>query len=231
MYRGFYYGDIISVLLVVIPLILSLWASFNIKRTFAKYAKVKTARHITGDMAARAVLNNSGVTGVGIDQIPGNLSDNFNPRDNTIHLSQSVYGVDSIASVGVAAHEAGHAVQHAEEYAPMKWRSTLVPVANIGSSVGFYIAILGIFMSFRTLAYIGIALFAGFVLFELVTLPVELNASRRAVVALRQTNALSDEEMKGAEKVLRAAALTYLVALASAIANLLRLVLMSKRRN
>lgn len=227
-YYGLFY-DYWYLLLAIVPLILGLWASVNVKRTYNKYAKVTTSRHITGDMAAKIVLNNSGVSGVGIAPIAGELTDNFNPKDNTIHLSQSVYQKDSIAAVGVAAHEAGHAVQHAERYSPMLLRSTLVPVANIGSSMGFYLAIIGVLMSFSILVYIGIALFFGFVLFQLVTLPVEFNASRRAIVALRTTNTLSDDELKCAEKVLRAAALTYLVALASAIANLIRLILVAKR--
>lgn len=235
MYNSYYYffQDYWCILLMIVPVLLGLWASANVKSTYKKYAQISTRRGITGTDSARIVLNSQGVTNVSIGPIAGELTDNFNPKNNSINLSQGVYGTNSVAAVGIAAHEAGHAVQYAQGYAPMKWRSALVPVANIGSSLGFYAAILGVVLTLEPLVYIGIALFFGFVLFELVTLPVEFNASRRAITALKASGQFTQDEIKGSEKVLRAAALTYVAALASAVANLLRLLLIAKgnRRN
>ena len=214
---------------VVPPMLLALWASFNVKSTFNKYSKVTNRYGLTGAEAARKILDKNGLYNVRIELVGGNLSDHFDPKKNVIRLSESVHDSTSVAAVGVAAHEAGHAVQYAEDYTPMKIRGSLVGPANFGSSAGLILAILGIALSFTMLAYIGIGLFCAVVAFQLVTLPVEFNASRRAVAALEQ-GYLSDEELRGTKKVLRAAALTYVAALLSAIGNLLRLIMLVNGR-
>lgn len=210
---------------VIPPMILSLWASINVKTTFNKYNKVKNRYGMTGYDSARRILDANGLQNVRIERVKGELTDHYDPRDNVIRLSESVYGNDSVAAVGVAAHEAGHAVQHATEYKPIKVRSSLVPVANFGSSAGMIIAILGVFLGIGPLAYAGVGLFMAVVLFQLVTLPVEFNASNRALKAL-QGGYLSEDELKSTKKVLGAAALTYLAALLVSVGNLLRLIMM-----
>ena len=184
---------------------------------------------MTGFDAARKILDKNGLYNVRIEMIGGNLSDHFDPKSNVVRLSEGVYNSSSVAAVGVAAHEAGHAVQYAENYAPMQLRGSILPVANIGSSAGIWLAVLGIILSMEMLSYIGIALFSAVVLFQLVTLPVEFNASKRAVNALEGAY-LSDEELKGTKKVLSAAALTYVAALLVSLGNLLRLITMVNRR-
>lgn len=223
---GIYWGYMIDYwyfIFVIPPLLLGLWATINVRTTFKRYSKVTNRYGLTGADAARKILDKNGLYNVAIECVSGNLSDHFDPRSNVIRLSHEVYGSTSVAAVGVAAHEAGHAVQYAEEYAPMKIRGSLVPVANIGSYAGIYLAILGALIH-PWVSYFGIALFGTVVLFQLVTLPVELDASRRAVTALSQ-GYFTDEELKGTKKVLRAAALTYIAALLSAIGNLLRLIM------
>lgn len=212
------------IILVLPAIILSLWASANVNSTFKKYSSVMSRRGITGAESARLVLEANGVYGVQIEHVSGNLTDHFDPRTNTIRLSDSVYASTSVAAVGVAAHEAGHAVQYAKGYAPMKIRSAIIPVTNIGSNLAMPLILLGIIMSMPFLAELGILAFSFSTLFQLITVPVEFNASSRAMEAI--TNASTDEnEVKGAKKVLKAAALTYVAALAVSLANLLRLIM------
>ncbi len=225
----FFYMDYWYLIFVVPPMLLAIWASFNVNSTFKKYSKVTNRYGLTGAEAARKILDKNGLYNVRIERVAGDLTDHFDPKTNVVRLSSSVHDSTSVAAVGVAAHEAGHAVQYAQDYTPMKIRGSLVGVANIGSTAGIYLAILGIIFSFTMLAYIGIGLFCAVVAFQLVTLPVEFNASRRAVVALEQ-GYLSDEELRGTKKVLRAAALTYVAALLSAIGNLLRLIMLAGGR-
>ncbi len=226
----FYYMDYWYVIFVIPPMLLAIWASFNVNSTFKKYSKVTNRYGLTGAEAARKILDKNGLYNVRVERVAGNLTDHFDPKSNVIRLSESVHDSNSVAAVGVAAHEAGHAVQYAEDYTPMKIRGSLVGVANIGSSAGIYLAIFGIILTMPLLSYIGIGLFCAVVAFQLVTLPVEFNASSRALVALEQ-GYLSEEEMKGTRKVLRAAALTYVAALLSAIGNLLRLIMLVNGRN
>jgi Zn-dependent membrane protease YugP len=218
-------------LIFVVPtIILSLWAQIKVKSTFAKYSKKQCSRRITGADAAALLLRANNINNVKIEAVRGSLTDHYAPSAKKLRLSEPVYGVPSIAAVGVAAHEAGHAVQHAVHWGPLVMRSTLVPVANIGSSIGPWLAIAGLGFSFPLLVNIGILLFSGAVLFYVITLPVEFNASSRAVAILRKNNILNEQELKGVKKVLTAAALTYVASALTAIMSLLRLVLMSRRK-
>jgi Zn-dependent membrane protease YugP len=187
-------------------------------------------KNITGTQAAAYLLKVNGIADVKLGRIKGDLTDHYDPTDKTLRLSDSTYNSTSIAAIGVAAHETGHAIQHAKKYFPLVFRRVLVPIANIGSSAGPWLAILGIVMSFPLLTDIGILLFAGAVLFYLVTLPVEFNASNRALKILKQNNVLSSDELKGVKKVLSAAAMTYVASALVAMANFLRLVLISRNR-
>lgn len=220
------YFDYTYFLLVLPAVIFAMWAQFNVKGTFNKYAKIKTKSGMTGAMAARRILDANGLSHVGIERIGGELSDHFNPKNNTVFLSDSTYSADSAAAVGVAAHEAGHAVQYAVGYSPMKFRAAIIPITNIGSNLAMPLILLGIVLSYPAIAYIGVAAFGLSTLFQLVTLPVEFNASRRAMAALTAAN-LDDGELKNARKVLTAAALTYVAALAVSLANLIRLFLIA----
>ncbi len=214
-------------------LIISLWAQIKVNTTFKKYSKIRSSLGFTGADAANRVLEFNNVSGVKIEHISGNLTDHFDPRDKTIRLSDSVYMEDSVAAVGVAAHEAGHAVQHEYNYAPAKLRTALVPVTNFGSMMAFPLIFIGLILpvQYDFVVLIGILLFSFAVLFQLVTLPVELDASKRAIATLERSGALSDEELAGAKKVLFAAALTYLAATFTAVMNLLRLLsIFSSRR-
>lgn len=228
---GYYYGIDYSYIVFVLPaLIFALWAQFNVKTTFAKYSRVSSDKGMTGYDAARLILDRNGLGYVRIEQVAGDLTDHYDPKANVIRLSQSVYGAQTAAAVGVAAHEAGHAVQYAQNYFPVKVRSAIIPVTNLASTAAFPIFLLGIVFSFSTLAYIGVILFGASVVFQLVTLPVEFNASSRAVKALADSG-MSEDGVKAARKVLTAAALTYVAALASAIGNFLRLLLIAKRND
>lgn len=228
---GYYYGIDYSYIVFVLPaLIFALWAQFNVKTTFAKYSRVSSDKGMTGYDAARLILDRNGLGYVRIEQVAGDLTDHYDPKANVIRLSQSVYGAQTAAAVGVAAHEAGHAVQYAQNYTPVKVRSAIIPVTNLASTAAFPIFLLGIVFSFSTLAYIGVILFGASVVFQLVTLPVEFNASSRAVKALADSG-MSEDGVKAARKVLTAAALTYVAALASAIGNFLRLLLIAKRND
>jgi Zn-dependent membrane protease YugP len=217
-------------ILVVPTLLLSLWAQVMVKSTFAKYSKIKCSKKITGVDAASLLLRSNNVNNVGIEAVQGSLTDHYDPTSKKVRLSSPVYGSTSIAAIGVAAHEAGHAIQHATRWGPLALRSTLVPVANIGSRMGPMIAVAGIFLAMDPLVNIGIFLFSGAVLFYLITLPVEFNASSRAIAILRASNVLTENELVGVKKVLSAAAMTYIASALTAIASLLRLVLLSRRR-
>ena len=225
MYFDYYY-----LVLVVPTLLLSLYAQFKVKSAFSKYSQVQTMRKISGKETAALLLRSNSISNVTIHRIGGSLSDHYDPSHKVLRLSDPVYDKTSIAAVGVAAHETGHAIQDKEKYAPLVLRSTLVPVANIGSSAGPYLALAGIIFRMNLLLNIGIILFACAVLFYLVTLPVEIDASRRALKVLEHNAVLSQEELKGAKKVLSAAALTYVASALTAMANLLRLILISRDR-
>ena len=219
-----FYGFDPTYILLVIGMLLSLAASAKLKSTFAQY------RRLTGEQAARRILMAAGITDVAVRSIPGSLTDHYDPRTRTVNLSQDSYGQTSLAAVGVAAHECGHAIQHATNYAPLDFRSALVPVANFGSNLSWPIFIIGLFAGLRPLTTAGIVLFSLAVLFQLVTLPVEINASSRALKMLQSTGILGSDETKGARKVLTAAAMTYVAALAASILQLLRLVILAGGR-
>lgn len=222
---GFYGIDYWYIILVVPALLISLAAQVFVKSAFNKQSKIRNNRGITGAYAAQCVLMNNGITDVTIVRCKGNLTDNYNPTNKVLSLSESVYGSASVAAVGIACHEAGHAVQHAKNYFPNKVRSSLVPVCNVGSKLSLPLIIIGILLSFETLVYAGIILYSLITLFQLVTLPVEFDASHRAIKAIEGYGMLGDDELPGAKKVLTAAALTYVAALITSFANLLRLVL------
>jgi len=219
-------------LVIVLPCVLiAMWASSNVNTTFKRYSTQYSIRRVTGAQAAQRVLSANGVSGVRIERISGNLTDHFDPKTNVIRLSDSVYDSTSTASIGVACHEAGHAVQYAEHYAPIKLRAAIVPITNIGSKLAMPLILIGLLLSFAgnysyTLVYVGIACFGLSLVFQLITLPVEFNASRRALRAIDEANLLTEEEQKGAKKTLTAAALTYVAATAVALAQLLRLIIL-----
>ena len=232
MPNGYYYGfDYTWYLLVLPAFLLALWAQFRVQSTYAKYSGVRSVRGRTDAEVARQILDDHGLGYVQVDRIGGKLTDNYDPRSNIVHLSQEVYDSSSIAAIGVAAHECGHAVQHAEEYGPLKLRSAIIPITNIGSSLSIPLFLIGLLFNFSILMNIGLLLFGLVALFQLITLPVEFNASRRALSTIGERGLLTDDETRGAKKVLSAAALTYVAALASSLAQLLRLVLISRRRN
>lgn len=231
----YYYFDWTYVVLVLPCVILSLWASANVNSTFRKYSQQFSCRRITGAQAAARVLSANGVTGVQIHRISGNLTDHYDPRTNVIRLSDDVYNSTSTAAIGVACHEAGHAVQYAQSYAPIKLRAAIIPVTNFGSRLAMPLILIGLLLSYMAdfsyiLIYAGIACFGLSLVFQLVTLPVEFNASRRAMEAIDGAGLLTQEEQKGARKTLTAAALTYVAATATAFAQLLRLLVIFGRR-
>lgn len=212
--------------ILMIPVLLfTLWAQQRVKSTYKKYSTVDNSRGYTGHDVARQILDENGLNYVQIERIQGNLTDHYDPKANVVRLSDGVYGSQSVAAIGVAAHEVGHAIQHATGYAPVKIRTALVPVTNFGSNIGIWIVFIGIILSMTSLAYFGIILFASATLFQLVTLPVEFNASSRALKTLDSFNILDEDELRGSRKVLNAAALTYVAALAASIITLLRLIL------
>jgi Zn-dependent membrane protease YugP len=225
MFFDYYY-----LVLVVPTLILSMIAQIMVQSAFSKYSKIRCSRNITGQDAAALLMKVNSINDVAIEPVRGSLSDHYDPRAKVLRLSEPVFDRPSIAAVGVAAHETGHAIQHARGYAPLILRSTLVPVANIGSSVGPWLAMAGIFFSMSFLLNIGIVLFGGAVLFYLITLPVEFNASSRALAILKSNNVLTPEELKGVRRVLSAAAMTYVASALTAHMRLLRLILLSRRR-
>ena len=232
----YYYGfDWTYVVLVLPCIILSMWASANVNSTFKKYSGQLSSRRITGAEAAQRVLMANGVQGVKIQRISGNLTDHYDPRTNVIRLSDNVYDNTSTAAIGVACHEAGHAVQYAQSYAPIKLRAAIIPVTNFGSRLAMPLILIGLLLAaFGNLSVLfidlGIACFGLSLVFQLVTLPVEFNASNRAMRAIADSNLLTEDEQAGARKTLRAAALTYVAATAVAFAQLLRLILLFGRR-
>ena len=221
----FYYYDYWYLVLVMPALLISLWAQIKVKSTFNKYSRKGVSCGMTGAAASRLIQQANGIH-TGLEAVAGELSDHFDPRSNTIRLSSAVYGQASVAAVGVAAHETGHALQHAHGYAPVKLRTAMVPVTNLASSLSPVLILLGILLSMDAFAYLGVALFSIATLFQLVTLPVEFNASRRAVVALEQSGQFTRDEIKGVKKVLTAAALTYVAALFVSLMTLLRYILL-----
>ena len=233
MYGYGYYGWGMdpTILLLVIGMLLSLAASAKLRSTFAVYKKVRSHSGITGAEAAQRILRAAGITDVQVVPIRGSLTDHYDPRTKTVSLSEDIYGRNSLAAVGVAAHECGHAIQDAINYAPLNIRSAIVPVANIGSQLSWPLFIAGLIFSIDPLVTLGIVLFSLAVLFQLVTLPVEFNASRRALHILGEQGILSDSELPYTRKVLKAAALTYVASAAAAILQLLRLVLLFGGRN
>lgn len=226
---NYYYFDY-GMIFVIIAAIFAMVASAGVSSTFKKYSQVASRAGLTGAESARRVLMANGVTGVRIERVSGDLTDHFDPKTNTIRLSDSVYDANTVAAVGVAAHEAGHAVQYAVGYAPIKLRMAIIPVTNLGSKLSPFLILGGLLLSLYPLAMLGVLAFGLSTLFQLITLPVEFNASSRAVQTLETTGA-TDEEIRGAKKVLRAAAMTYVAALAVSLANLLRLFLLVNRRN
>ena len=236
---GYYYGFDLTYIVLVLPcVILARIASANVNATFKRYSEKHSYRRITGAQAAERVLRANGVSGVRIERVRGNLTDHFDPKSNVIRLSDSVHDSTSVAAIGVACHEAGHAVQYAQHYAPIKLRAAIIPITNIGSKLAMPLILLGLLLSFGEavsygFVYAGIACFSLSLVFQLVTLPVEFNASRRAMDAIASSELLTDEERKGARKTLTAAAMTYVAATAVALAQLLRLILIfgGRRRN
>lgn len=226
-YYGYGYYIDPTYILVIIAAIISLIAQFLVSSTFSKYSKVGSSRNITGAQAAEMILRKHGIYDVTIRRVSGKLTDNYNPGNKTLNLSDLVYGSTSVAAVGVAAHECGHAIQHAKGYVPLSIRSALVPVVNIGSQLSWVFIMLGVVLSFnQTLITIGIVMFSAAVLFQLVTLPVEFNASSRALKEIEGIGILSRDETAQSRKVLTAAALTYVASAATAILQLLRLILL-----
>jgi len=224
---GFYPFFDSTYILVFIGIAITLMASARVKSTFAKYSRVRSTSGLTGAQAAERILQASGIYDVQIELVAGNLSDHYDPRHKVLRLSNTVYGQTSLAAIGVAAHECGHAIQHQNSYLPLKLRGALVPVANIGSMAAWPVIIIGLFLGgSQFLIDLGIILFSVAVLFQLVTLPVEFNASSRAIARLGETGILSGEELRQSKKVLDAAALTYVAAAAATILQLLRLILL-----
>ena len=228
----YYYGFDWTYLVLVLPcMIFAMIASSNVNRTFQRYSTQYSRRGITGAEAAQRVLAHNGVSGVRIERVAGNLTDHYDPRTNVIRLSDSVYGSTSTAAIGVAAHEAGHAVQYARNYAPIKVRAAIIPLTNFGSKIAIPLILLGILLTalggFSTILIdLGIAAFGLSFVFQLITLPVEFNASRRAIRAIEDAELLTEDERRGAQKTLKAAAMTYVAAMAVALAQLLRLILL-----
>lgn len=231
----YYYGiDWTYIVLVLPAVIFSLIASANVNSTFKKYSRVYNSRRLTGADAARRILDSNGLQHIRIERISGNLSDHFDPRSNVIRLSQAVYDGATAAAVGVAAHECGHAIQHAVGYLPIKLRSAIIPITNIGSKLAFPMILLGVVLTAWSqqalmIAYIGVALFGLSLVFQLVTLPTEFNASRRALKTIDNMGLLSGDDLKASKKVLTAAAMTYVAALAVTLMQLIRLFLIVNR--
>lgn len=223
MYNGFY--DI-SYILVIIGAVICLLASFRVKSTYKKYAKVLSASGMTGAQAAQMILDRNGVVGVSVQHVAGELTDHYDPGRGVVNLSDATYNSHSVAAIGVAAHECGHVLQHETGYLPLRIRTALVPVANIGSNFGIWIVMLGVILGLNsTLAMIGVYLFSFGVLFQLVTLPVEFDASHRALAMLQDYGILGQSELKGSKAVLSAAAMTYVASAAASVLQLLRLLM------
>lgn len=228
-YGGYRYFDW-TYLLVIAGLILSMIASARVKSTFAQYSRMRSMSGLTGAMAAERVLHSAGIFDVRIERVSGELTDHYDPRSRVLRLSDSTYGSNSVAAVCVAAHECGHAVQHQKSYGPLVLRSTLVPLANFGSTLSWPVFLMGLVFSIQPLVAVGIVLFSLAVLFQLVTLPVEFNASKRAMQILESTHILGDTELSAGKRVLGAAAMTYVASLAASILQLLRLIILAGGR-
>lgn len=229
---GYYYWDP-TYILVVIGAIICMIASAKVKSTFGKYSQYRSMSGMNGAQVAQRVLQAAGIYDVAVRHVSGSLTDHYDPRTKTVNLSDPVYNSTSVAALGVAAHECGHAIQHAKNYAPLSIRSALVPVANFGSMLAWPLILIGLFINSRSsllIIDIGILLFSAAVLFQLVTLPVEFDASRRALVMLRTQGILGDDELKYTRKVLKSAALTYVASAAAAILQLLRIILLTNGR-
>lgn len=227
----YFFIDKYYLILVLPTIIIALIAQVRVKSAYSKYAKVPNSRGITGAQAARAILDAHSMSYVSVAPISGQLTDNFNPSNNVISLSQGVYDSASIAAVGIAAHEAGHAVQHHEGYSLVKIRTAIVPVVNFAAGISWYVIIAGLIFSLSWLAQIGLILMFASTLFHLVTLPVELNASKRAIRQIEASGLVASEELAGVKTVLRAAAMTYIAALLTSVMSLLRMVLIVRGRN
>lgn len=231
---GFFYGFDWTYLVFIVPcIIITLICQIKVQSTFSKYSKIRNSRNITGAQAAEYVLRQNGVTGVRIEHVSGSMTDHFDPRTNVIRLSDTVYNSNSVAAVGVACHEAGHAVQHAEDYLPNKIRSIILPMAKIGSQLSWILILLGLVFTAKVgfvLLYIGIVLFSLSVLFTIATLPVEFNASKRALECIRESDLLYSDEYTGAKRTLQAAAMTYVASALTAIMQLLRLIIIARGR-
>ncbi len=225
-----YYFDW-TMLLVIPGLLLGLWAQWRVSSAYKQYGKVRAKSGLPAKDVARELLSRSGCGDVSIGHVQGSLTDHYDPKHNTLSLSDGVYGSDSVAALGIAAHECGHAMQHASGYAPLKLRTAIVPVVNIGSNLYFPIFLVGLIFSWKPLLYVGIGCFALALLFSLITLPVEFNASRRATQALEQGGYVDEEEMRGVKAVLQAAALTYVAAAISSLLQLVRLLLIARNRD
>lgn len=218
---------VLWLLILIIPVV----ASLNVKSTYSKYSRVKNVKGWTAEQVARKILDSNGLYYISIERISGDLTDHFDPTANVIRLSDSVYGKTSVAAIGVAAHECGHAVQHAEEYSPIVIRSKMVPITNFCSKASYFLILIGLILSFNeVLVNLGIILFLGVVAFQLITLPVEFDASSRALKTLENDSILEVTEVSSASKVLRAAAMTYVAALLTSLLQLLRLIMMSRRK-
>ena len=230
----FFYGFDWTYLVFIVPcIIITLICQIKVQSTFSKYSKIRNSRNITGAQAAEYVLRQNGVTGVRIEHVSGSMTDHFDPRTNVIRLSDTVYNSNSVAAVGVACHEAGHAVQHAEGYLPNKIRGIILPMAKIGSQLSWILILLGLVFTAKVgfvLLYIGIVLFSLSVLFTIATLPVEFNASKRALECIRESDLLYGDEYTGAKRTLQAAAMTYVASALTAIMQLLRLIIIARGR-
>ena len=224
------YGLDPTMLILIPAVLLSAWAQSRVQSTFNKYSQIPARGGVTADSVARMLLTLYGMSSMPINRVSGSLTDHYDPRNKTLNLSESVYGSRSIASIGVAAHEVGHAIQHHEAYSPLIFRNSIVPVVNICSSASMPLFIIGLLMANSLLINLGIMLFTGALVFHLVTLPVEINASSRALKLLEQTHTLSPDELTGAKKVLTAAAWTYIAAALMAVLQLVRLLLLSRAR-
>ena len=226
-----FYFDSTFFIYIIPALLFGLYAQMKIQSTYGRYSQIYSSRGMTGQQVARYILDSNGLYDIPVQSIGGNLTDHYDPRSKQIRLSNGVYNSSSIAAIGVAAHECGHAIQHAQGYAPLKIRNAIIPITNIGSQAAVPIILIGLFLNSDTLITIGIIGYALMAIFQLVTLPVEFNASSRALAIIDSGNLLTTEEHKGAKKVLRAAAMTYVAALVSALAQLMRMLALTGRRN
>ena len=224
------FDSMMTYILLIVAMVFSLYASYNVNSTFKKYSKINSSRGQTAAEIARQILDSNGIYDISVVPVAGNLTDHYDPKKKIIALSETVHDSTSVGAIGVAAHEVGHAIQYAKGYLPIKIRMTILPIAQFGSRVWFLLFLMGIFFSLPVLRNIGIILFAAIALFQLVTLPVEFNASNRAIKTIENQGILYGEEVRGARKTLNAAAMTYVAALALSLTQLLRLITATRRR-